>query len=98
MAPLPSDPALKDQQQHLANNAADVPTELGTRFEIPTPVTDHPMVAKLFDQRSRGSKIGGTICSGKICKVAEEGNSTSNVLFGVFLGMHPLQVLFDLWS
>jgi hypothetical protein len=98
MAPLPSDPALEDQPQHVANNAADVPTELGTSFKIPTPVTGYPVVAKPFDQRTRGSKIGGTICSGEICKVAEDSNSTSNVAPGVFLGMHPLDVLFDLWS
>ena len=52
---------------------ADVPTEFWTSFEIPTPITGYPVVAKLFDQGTRGSKIGGTICSGKICKVAEEG-------------------------
>jgi hypothetical protein len=56
------------------------------------------VVAKLFDQRTRGSKIGAAICSGKICKVAEEGNSASNVAPGIFLGVHPLDVLFDLWS
>src|SRR5207248_7184784 len=50
--------------------------------------------SKLFDQRTRGSKVGGTICSSKICKVAEEGNSASNVAPGVFLGVHPLDVLF----
>ncbi|PYT65366.1 MAG: hypothetical protein DMG42_32355, partial [Acidobacteria bacterium] len=78
----------------LANNAADVPTEAGTSLEIPAPVTGYPVVAKLFDQRTRGSKVGGTICSSKICKVAEEGNSASNVAPGVFLGVHPLDVLF----
>jgi len=56
------------------------------------------VVAKPFDQRTRGSKIGGAICSGEICKVAEDGNSPSDVAPGVFVGMHPLDVLFDLWS
>jgi hypothetical protein len=97
-APLPSNSALEDEPQHLANNAADVPAELGTSLQIPTPVAGYPVVAKLFDHRTRGSKIGGTICSCKIRKVAEEGNSASNVVPGVFLGMHPLDVLFDLWS
>ncbi len=96
MAPLPSDPTLEDQQQHLANNAADVPAELGTGFKIPTPATSQPVVAELFDERTRGSKIGGAVCSRKICKVAENGNATSDVAPGLFLGMHPLDVLLDM--
>jgi hypothetical protein len=97
-APFPSDSALKGQPQHLANNAANVPKEPGTSLEIPAPVTVYPVVAKLFDQRTRGSKVGGTICSSKICKVAEQADSASNVVPSVFLGMHPLDVPFDLWS
>jgi len=42
--------------------------------------------------------IAAVICSGKLCKVSEDGNSASNVAPGVFLGMHPLDVLFDLWT
>jgi hypothetical protein len=49
MASLPSDPARQDQPQHVANDAADVPTELGASFEIPIPATGYPVVAKLFD-------------------------------------------------
>src|SRR5258708_23076657 len=98
MAPLPSDPALEDQQQHLVNNAADVPTQLGTGFEIPKPTTAHPVVAKLFGQRSHRSKIGDTICSRKICKVAENGNAESDVAPAVYLGMYPRDLAPDLRS
>jgi hypothetical protein len=98
MAPLSTDPALGGQQQHLANNAADVPAQLGTRFEILAPATGYPVVAKLFDYITRGSKIGDAMCSDKICEVAKDGNSMSNAVLSVFLGVHPLDVLFDLWS
>src|SRR5215469_10007666 len=55
-------------------------------------------LSKLFDQRTRGCKIGGPVCSHKICKVAKQANSTTDVALGVFLGVHPLHLTFDLWT
>ena len=44
------------------------------------------------------SEIGGTVLSGKICKAAKKRHTTKDVVTSVALGMHPLNVVLDLWS